>query len=81
MKTVQYLSKEYLERCALMTSEQIIQFLEDFRALHYNTKPRKSRLISIKIPENLLNTFKAKSKIHGINYQTQIKKLMEDWVK
>ena len=81
MKAVQYLSKEYLERCASMTSEQIIQFLEDFRALHYNAKPRKSRLISIKIPENLLNTFKTKAKIHGINYQTQIKKLMEDWVK
>ncbi|MCI0454115.1 MAG: BrnA antitoxin family protein [Candidatus Dadabacteria bacterium] len=80
MKAIQYFSKEYLERCNSMTPEQIIQFLEDFRALHYDAKPRKSRLISIKIPDNLLNAFKAKAKIHGVNYQTQIKKLMKDWV-
>lgn len=80
MKATQYFSKEYLERCNSMTPEQIIQFLEDFRALHYDAKPRKSHLISIKVPDNLLNAFKAKAKIHGINYQTQIKKLMKDWV-
>ncbi len=80
MKAIQYFSKEYLERCNSMTPEQIIQFLEDFRALYYDAKPQKSRLISIKIPDNLLNAFKAKAKIHGVNYQTQIKRLMKDWV-
>ncbi len=81
MKALQYLSKEYLERCALMNPEQIIQFLEDFRTLHFEAKPKKSRLISIKVPENLLETFKAKAKLHGIPYQTQIKRLMLEWMR
>jgi len=40
----------------------------------------KTRLISIKIPESLLASFKAKSELHQLKYQTQIKKLMTDWV-
>lgn len=81
MKSVQYFSKEYLERCASMTPEQILQFLEDFRVLCLKEKPQKSRLISIKVPEDLLRAFKAKAKLNGIRYQTQIKRLMGDWLK
>jgi predicted DNA binding CopG/RHH family protein len=81
MRPVQYLSKEYLERCASMTPEQILQFLENFRTLHYESKPQKSILISIKVPDNLLNAFKTKAKLHEIPYQTQIKKLMEEWLR
>lgn len=80
MKTVQYFSKEYLEQCKQMTPEQILQFLDDFRILHGSIDKSKSKLISIKVPENLLNTFKTKSKLEGTLYQTQIKKLMKDWV-
>ncbi len=75
------MSKEYLEQCKEMTPEQIIQFLEDFRTLHSSVERSKSKLISIKIPENLLNAFKTKSKLEGTPYQTQIKKLMTEWVK
>jgi predicted DNA binding CopG/RHH family protein len=81
MRPVQYFSKEYLERCASMTPEQILQFLENFRTLHYESKPQKSILISIKVPDNLLNAFKTKAKLHEIPYQTQIKKLMEEWLR
>ncbi|MFN8846442.1 MAG: hypothetical protein ACK5V3_05410 [Bdellovibrionales bacterium] len=40
----------------------------------------KSKLISMKVPQNLLDAFKQKSEYVGIPYQTQIKKLMKDWL-
>lgn len=81
MKSVQYVSKEYLERCASMKPEQILQFLEDFRNLHSCEKSQRTKLISIKVPENLLNAFRAKAKVSGIPYQTQIERLMEEWTR
>jgi predicted DNA binding CopG/RHH family protein len=81
MKPVQYFSKEYLERCVSMKPEQILQFLEDFRNLHFDAKSQRAKLISIKVPENLLQAFKAKAKLHGIPYQTQIKRLMQEWMR
>lgn len=33
MRPVQYFTDEYLEQCKLMTPEQILQFLEEFRLL------------------------------------------------
>jgi len=81
MKPVQYFSEEYLERCVSMKPEQILQFLEDFRMLHLRDKSERTRLISIKVPENLLQAFKAKAKLHGVPYQTQIKRLMQEWMR
>lgn len=40
----------------------------------------KSKLISMKVPQNLLDAFKEKSDYLGVPYQTQIKKLMKDWL-
>jgi predicted DNA binding CopG/RHH family protein len=79
MKAVQKLSDVYLERCQDMTADQIIQFLDDFRNLH-SSKTASSKLISIKIPTHLLNTFKAKSAMANTPYQTKIKILMKAWV-
>lgn len=79
MRPVQYFSKEYLEQCRKMTPEQIAAFLEDFRLLHTAAAPSKSRLISLKVPEPLLASFKTKARLSGIPYQTQIKRLMMDW--
>ena len=80
MKAVQYFTDEYLRQCKAMTPEQIIGFLDEFRQLHATTTSSKSKLISIKIPENLLNVFKAQAAREGTPYQTQIKKLMREWV-
>lgn len=79
-KTIQYFSDEYLESCKKMTPEQILNFLESFRILHLEQKKSKSILISIKIPEDLLASFKQKSQILNVPYQQQIKKLMKDWI-
>ena len=79
MKTLQKFSDEYLESCRAMTPDQIIQVLDDFRRLH-SARPAPSKLISIKVPSDLLNVFKAKATIANTPYQTQIKALMKAWV-
>lgn len=79
MKAVQYFSDDYLERCRELSTTQIIRYLDDFRCLHA-ARPAASKLISIKIPQDLLTAFKAKSRLTGTPYQTQIKALMKAWL-
>ncbi len=81
MRPIQYFTDEYLEQCKKMKPEQVLQFLEDFRELQKSRKPVKSKLISIKIPEDLLESFKAKANHKGRPYQTLIKDLMKEWLK
>lgn len=76
-KTIQYFSKKYLENCSKLTSEQIIEFLENYRNLIAKT-PEKCKLISLKIEPSLLNAFKQKAALEGSHYQTKIKQLMRD---
>ena len=78
MKPIQYFDDDYLEQCKTFTPEAILAYLENFRLMQQPAA--KARLISIKIPESLLSAFKSKSALHGVKYQTQIKKLMTDWV-
>lgn len=80
MRALQKFSKESLERSRFLPIEEVIGFLEDFRCFHSEGTPQESRSISIRIPKNLLSTFRTKSKIEGMHYQTQIKKLMEEWL-
>jgi len=84
VRPVQYFTAEYLERCRQMTPDQIIRFVEDFRRLHGGpagtNKPAKSRLISLKVPEDLLEAFRTKARLHGRPYQSQIKDLMKQWL-
>ena len=79
MKPLQKFSDAYLQRCAAMSHEEIVRFLDDFRRIH-GTQRSPSRLISIKVPEDLLAAFKAKARLHDVRYQTQIKKLMNLWL-
>lgn len=78
-KTIQIFSKEYLERCKGMTPDQILEFLENYRKL-LSVKPEKCQLISLKIEPTLLKAFKTKARLKGTPYQTQIKKLMREWL-
>lgn len=79
MRPVQRFTDEYLATCREMTPVQILRFLEDFRRLHAGSRS-PSRLISLKVPEDLLETFKTKAKLARRPYQTQIKELMQAWV-
>ena len=82
MKTVQYFDDEYLARCKDATPQQIAEFLEQFRLMQgaQLSPSTKSKLISIKIPQDMLTTFRAKCELEGVKYQTQIKRLMNDWI-
>jgi hypothetical protein len=79
MKPVQYFSDEYLDRCRGMKPDQILRFLDDFRELHAAGTTSSSKLISLKVPQNLLNVFRARAESEGVRYQTQIKALMKAW--
>ena len=78
-KPVQYFSEEYLARCRDMRTEEVLDFLEGFRLLHGGPRPA-SRLISLKVPEDLLAAFRRRCRLEGMRYQTQIKRLMADWL-
>jgi predicted DNA binding CopG/RHH family protein len=81
MRAIQYFSREYLERCAGMKPEQILAFLDEFRRLHSRGEKPESKLISIKIPVPLLTAFREKAGRAGTPYQTQIKILMEKYLR
>jgi hypothetical protein len=62
-KTVQYFTKEYLARCKGMSSDQILEFLENYRDLFLPSNEKCQQ-----------------ASLEGIPYQTQIKKLMKEWL-
>jgi len=78
-RPLQRFSDAYLERCRELSPEDIVRFLDDFRRLH-GAATARSRLISLKVPEPLLVAFKAKARLHGVPYQTQIKTIMQAWL-
>jgi predicted DNA binding CopG/RHH family protein len=79
MRPVQFFTDEYMEQCRGMTTDQVIRFLEDFRTLHAR-RPSRSKLISLKVPEDLLGAFRQRAELAGVPYQAQIKRLMREWV-
>ena len=83
IRPVQYFSDEYIERCKDLSTEEILQFIDDFQKLHTQNHPikkEKSKLISLKVEPYLLNTFKLQCETQGLKYQTQIKQLMKEWL-
>lgn len=79
MKALQTFSDEYLERCKDLSIEEKLDFIENFRLMHSELNA-PSKLISLKVPEPLLNSFKQKTKLEGVAYQTKIKELMKAWI-
>ena len=79
MKPVQYFNDDYLKQCSQATAEQVLEYLESFRLL--NSSKTESRLISIKIPQPLLDSFRQRCEFEGVRYQTQIKVLMKNWLR
>jgi len=79
-RPVQFFSDEYLERCRAMKLAEVLEFLESFRLLQGRASSR-SRLISLKVPEHLLDAFRGRCRLEGVRYQTQIKRLMSGWLR
>lgn len=81
MQAIQKFSDEYLQQTRHATPEQILAFLEQYRLMQAAThRPAKSKLISIKIPVELLEAFCARCELEGIKYQTKIKQLTWNWL-
>jgi uncharacterized protein (DUF4415 family) len=59
----------------------IVEFLETFRELADPRAQKPAKLISIKIPEQLLTTFRFKAERENKRYQTKIKELMLEYVR
>ena len=78
-RPVQYFPPEYLARCRSMRPVEILEFVENFRLLHHRSGVA-SRLISMKVPEDLLDAFRRRCELAGVPYQTQIKRLMRRWL-
>ena len=58
-----------------------MRFLEDFRTVHGVPRaPSKSKLISLRVPEDLLEAFRTRATLDGTPYQTKIKALMARWL-
>jgi predicted DNA binding CopG/RHH family protein len=79
MRPLQRFTDEYLEQCRKFSPEEIVEFLENFRVVA-SAGSSKSKLISLKIPEALLEAFRARAEAEGVPYQTQIKRLMKQWL-
>ena len=76
--SVQYMSDEYLAQCKTATPKQILEYLESYRLMQAGED--KTKLISVKISESLLSTFRHQCELEGVKYQTQIKALMRQWL-
>lgn len=94
-RSLRYLKMEDLKELGLrvpadtpivskVTADFLIQRLENLRfylQLEEKKELGKSKLISMKVPQPLLDAFREKSQVLGVPYQTQIKVLMKDWLK
>lgn len=83
-RAVQKYNFEYVENSRKLSATDRIRFVEEFMKMSSAVldakKTRKSRLISLKVSEDLLQSFKTICLQENIRYQTQIKKLMRDWL-
>jgi uncharacterized protein (DUF4415 family) len=83
-QAVQYFSDEQLARSAEMSVEERMRFLDQYRQLHgarsASAQKQKSKLISLKVPEDLLESFRRQCEMEGVKYQTKIKELMREYL-
>ena len=83
-RPVQYFTQEYIDQCKKMSREEIVEKISEqqefFWKMHLGEEFEKSQLISIKIPRHLLKAFRDQCDQSGVKYQTQIKKLMLQWL-
>lgn len=79
-KTLQYYSKERLEKDSKLSPTQIAKFLEDFRLMQ-KKDVKEMTAISMRIDTDLLNSFKLECSKRDIkSYQKQIRLLMSEWI-
>ncbi len=63
------MAKKKVESDSSLSPEQAVRFLEDMRLL-ISEKDEKTRLISLRVPENLLRAVKTQARSEGKKYQS-----------
>lgn len=63
-----------------LTAEQSMEFIENFKKIVFASDQQGSTLISLRVSKSLLAAFKAKCTAENKTYQTQIKKLMAEYL-
>jgi len=77
-KTLQVASRSRRKLDQKITPEQALEFLNEFQLLMQGQEG-PTRLISLRVPERLLEVFRAKCDRSSRRYQTQILALMREW--
>ena len=62
-----------------LSAFEILRFLHDYQML-MGGKVSKTKLISLRVPENVLELFKSKAQAKGLSYQSEVVKLMIGWL-
>lgn len=77
-KGIQHFKTQDLRQGLKASPEQIIEYLEQYKNL-VGSVDTKRKLISLRVPENLLFLIKEKSKKEGVKYQTKIIEVLKEW--
>lgn len=64
---------------AELTVDEAMRFLDDVQRLHAQVD-EPTRPISLRVPENVLRSFKARARLDGKKYQTVVVALMREWI-
>lgn len=73
-------TKQIHKKQKKLTPDQTIDFLDNFQNV-INGKDKKTKLISLRIPENILESFKVLTQEKNQKYQSIIVHLMREWIK
>jgi predicted DNA binding CopG/RHH family protein len=78
-KGLQKLKKKDISQLSNTDATQIAKFLEDFQHMIAGVDD-KTKMISLRVPANILSAFKFKAERQNLKYQSLIIDLMRKWV-
>ena len=78
-KGLQKFKKKDLSQIGNTDATQIAKFLEDFQHMIAGIDD-KTKMISLRVPENILSAFKFKAERRNLKYQSLIIDLMRKWI-
>lgn len=73
-------TKQLHKKQKKLTPDQTLDFLDNFQKV-MSGKDKKTKLISLRIPENILESFKVLTQEKNQKYQSIIVHLMREWIK
>ncbi len=78
-KGLQKFKKKDLSQIGNTDATQIAKFLEDFQHMIAGIDD-KTKMISLRVPENILSAFKFKAERQKLKYQSVVIDLMRKWI-